>query len=186
MTKEEARAYCRKEWDSFLKTNSPQMILEKLDSLLNELKSGARLLVSMPLKDELDYWKLLAGRDLELYAPRTLKNRIEFRYYEVGHPEFSRIESGHQGIPGPCAHAPLLEEPLQKEDQVILPCLGVSTGGVRLGRGGGYYDRWRERLSISRRISLVPASLSRLDFPPEEHDIHVQCAITEKGLEYYA
>ena len=186
MTKEEARAYCRKGWTSFLAAKSPQVILEKLALLLDELKSGARLLVSMPLKNELDYWKLLAGRDLQIYAPRTLKDKIEFRYYEIGHPEFSQIEAGHQGIAGPGAHAPLLEEPLQKEDQIILPCLGVGAKGARLGRGGGYYDRWREKLSIPRRIALVPEALARLDFPAEGHDIYVQCAVTEKGMQYYA
>ena len=108
MTKEEARAYCRKEWTSFLKGKTAQGILEKLSLLLNELKAGTRLLVSMPLKDELDYQSLLACYDLELYAPRTLKDGMEFRYYKAGHPKFSRIEAGYQGIPGPGAHAPLL------------------------------------------------------------------------------
>ena len=78
------------------------------------------------------------------------------------------------------------EEPLREDDQVILPCLGVGLEGARLGRGKGYYDRWGKKLSISRRICLVPESLSNLDFPAEEHDIHVQCALTEKGIRYYA
>lgn len=186
MTKEEAREYCRKEWERFLQTKAPQKILEKLASLLDELKSSARLLVSIPLKNELDYRELLAKRDLELYAPRTLKDKIEFRYYEVKDSEFSQIEAGYRGIPGPRAQAPLLKEPLQKEDQIILPCLGLGEHGTRLGRGGGYYDHWREKFSVSKPICLVPEALSRLDFPTEDHDIHIQRAITEKGMRHYA
>ena len=185
MTKKEARAHCRREWLSFLKGDSARLILEQLSFFFRQLKAGTRLLISIPLKDELDYQSLLSDKELELYAPRTLENEIEFRYYEIGHPEFSQLEAGYNGIPGPGAHAPLLKEPLRKEDQVILPCLGLGKGGIRLGRGGGYYDRWREKLSVSRSICLAPESLLSLDFAAEEHDIRVQYALTEKGIHDY-
>ncbi len=186
MTKQEARIFCHASWKHFFQTDKPKKLFAHLASFLDNIQPNGRLLISLPLANEFDYHKLLGKRKLELYAPRTMANGImEFRYYDPKHKLFSKIEAGYKGVPGPGAHAPLLKLPLSQEDHIILPSLGLHTDGSRLGRGGGYYDRWKEVFSFSISLALIPKSLSQLQFKTETHDVQVLYGITEKGIQSY-
>ncbi|GAB7032963.1 5-formyltetrahydrofolate cyclo-ligase [Streptomyces sp. NPDC021749] len=71
-------------------------------------------------------------------------------------------------------------------DVVLLPGLAVDRDGVRLGRGGGSYDRVLERLDRAG----APAHLVVLLFdaevldevPAEPHDRRVHAAVTPSGV----
>ena len=67
-------------------------------------------------------------------------------------------------------------------DIVIVPALAVSRDGVRLGRGGGYYDR---ALSHARPEAVVVALVfddELLDeVPAEPHDRRVDAVLTPSG-----
>ncbi len=71
--------------------------------------------------------------------------------------------------------------PATYSDLVIIPALGANQSGARLGRGGGYYDRSHAMLSESTRVSLIPEFLTSLNFPAEDHDLLLNCIITENG-----
>ncbi|NKY17414.1 5-formyltetrahydrofolate cyclo-ligase [Tsukamurella spumae] len=69
---------------------------------------------------------------------------------------------------------------LASVDTVLLPALGVSRAGVRLGRGAGYYDR--SSLSGPRLIAVV-YDHELVDFlPSEPTDVPVDGALTPSGL----
>ena len=71
---------------------------------------------------------------------------------------------------------------LASVDTVLLPALGVSRAGVRLGRGAGYYDR---SLAVARgaRLIAVVYDLELVDsLPSEPTDVPVQAALTPSGL----
>ena len=65
---------------------------------------------------------------------------------------------------------------------VIVPAVAVDRSGVRLGRGGGSYDRVLARLD---RVTLTVALLYDGELvesvPAEPHDRAVQAAITPSG-----
>ena len=67
---------------------------------------------------------------------------------------------------------------------VLVPALAVDSSGVRMGRGGGSYDRALGRLSGSRR-PLVLALLHDGELvdavPAEPHDQRVDGVITPRG-----
>jgi 5-formyltetrahydrofolate cyclo-ligase len=67
-------------------------------------------------------------------------------------------------------------------DIVIVPALAVSRDGVRLGRGGGYYDR---ALGHARPEAVVVALVfddELLDeVPAEPHDRRVDAVLTPSG-----
>ena len=67
-------------------------------------------------------------------------------------------------------------------DVVVLPALAVSRDGVRLGRGGGYYDR---ALRHARPDAVLVALVFDDEFvdrlPAEPHDRRVTAVITPSG-----
>jgi 5-formyltetrahydrofolate cyclo-ligase len=68
-------------------------------------------------------------------------------------------------------------------DVVLAPALAVDMAGHRLGRGGGYYDRWLADLSPGSTVVAVVYDDEILDAVPHEpHDMAVTAALTPSGL----
>lgn len=65
----------------------------------------------------------------------------------------------------------------------ILPCLACDENGNRLGRGGGFYDRFCEKL-FCIKIAVCPESLLAKggEIPTEAHDASVDKIVTEKRI----
>jgi len=68
-------------------------------------------------------------------------------------------------------------------DAVLVPGLAVSSTGLRLGRGGGSYDRALARVPVGTFTCclLYDDELHR-DVPAEPHDLPVTAAATPSGL----
>ncbi|MFG3117383.1 5-formyltetrahydrofolate cyclo-ligase [Streptomyces sp. NPDC048197] len=71
-------------------------------------------------------------------------------------------------------------------DVVLLPGLAVDRDGVRLGRGGGSYDRVLERLdragAPAHLVVLLFDAEVRDEVPAEPHDRRVHAAVTPSGV----
>ena len=68
-------------------------------------------------------------------------------------------------------------------DVLLVPCVGFTDAGHRLGYGGGYYDRW---LAAHREATAVGVawSFSRIDpaiFAADPHDVPLTLVVTEQG-----
>ena len=93
---------------------------------------------------------------------------------------------GPQGLREPDP-AVCLKVPLAEIECVFVPGIAYDTEGFRLGRGGGFYDRF---------LSLAPTELPRIGLmfaqqmvplvPREPHDHPLQTIITENGEESFA
>ena len=93
--------------------------------------------------------------------------------------DLRQLIPGAYGILEPSADAPLVS--LDEVDFAILPCLTCNHLGQRLGRGGGYSDRF---LSDYRggTVLLCREKLIREEIPLEPHDYPVPWVLTERGL----
>lgn len=85
------------------------------------------------------------------------------------------------GLWEPAQGSPVL--PAQAIDFAIVPCLACDKYGYRLGRGGGFYDRFLTQGSFYK------AAVCRQDFlqdelPLEPHDQAVDAVVTEAGIYY--
>ena len=104
---------------------------------------------------------------------------------DPGHMELREIsalcqlQTGSYGILEPSADAPAIR--VDDVDFAIIPCLTCNHLGQRLGKGGGYYDRF---LSHYRggTVMLCREKLIREEIPVEPHDYPIPWVLTEKGL----
>ncbi|MDB1087326.1 5-formyltetrahydrofolate cyclo-ligase [Streptomyces sp. ACA25] len=76
-------------------------------------------------------------------------------------------------------------EAVTQAQAVVLPGLAVDRRGVRMGRGGGSYDRALARLAASGAnpalIALLYAHEVVGELPEEPHDCPVHAAVTPQG-----
>ncbi|MDQ6680886.1 MAG: 5-formyltetrahydrofolate cyclo-ligase [Pseudomonadota bacterium] len=73
--------------------------------------------------------------------------------------------------------------PATVPDVVVVPCVGYTESGFRLGYGGGYFDRWLAQHCPVCAVG-VAWSAARLDeavFGPQPHDIRLAFVVTERG-----
>lgn len=87
------------------------------------------------------------------------------------------FNTGKYGIREPIGDA----EDNYKIDLAIIPCLAMSKRGERLGRGGGYYDRFLADFT-GNVIAVCPQRLVFDTLPAEAHDIKIKYTATEKGI----
>ena len=91
----------------------------------------------------------------------------------------SQLRPGAYGIPEPPDSAPRLSP--DETDFAVLPCVTCNRLGQRLGRGGGYYDRFLARYR-SGAVLLCREELLRQEIPLEPHDYPVPWVVTERAL----
>lgn len=64
-------------------------------------------------------------------------------------------------------------------DALLIPCVGFNVDNIRLGYGGGFYDR--TLAATPRPITLgIAYSFSRAEFDYAEHDVALDAIITEQ------
>jgi 5-formyltetrahydrofolate cyclo-ligase len=88
------------------------------------------------------------------------------------------------GVREPIAGNPM---PLEFVDLVIVPGLGFTNTGYRIGRGMGFYDRFlaqSEFLGLS--CGLAYAEQVVADLPILDHDVPLSMLATDKGLMRFA
>ena len=90
-----------------------------------------------------------------------------------------QLAPGAYGLLEPSADAPVVQ--IDDVDFAVLPCTTCNHSGQRLGKGGGYYDRF---LSHYRggTVLLCREKLIREEIPVEPHDYPVPWVLTERCL----
>jgi 5-formyltetrahydrofolate cyclo-ligase len=92
------------------------------------------------------------------------------------------LVSAGRGLLEP-ATAPLGVEAVATADVVVVPGLAVDRSGLRLGRGGGSYDRALGRVPVGTFTCVVLNDDEVLDqVPAAPHDRRVTAAVTERRL----
>lgn len=68
-------------------------------------------------------------------------------------------------------------------DVVLVPCVGFTRAGYRLGYGGGYFDRWLAQHPHVTAVGVAwaVAEIDDGDFTPEPHDQPLTLVVTERG-----
>ena len=123
--------------------------------------------------------------EILLHALSSGKRLCVPRCVSRGIMELCQITSLEQLTPGtygllePSADAPVVQ--IDDVDFAVLPCTTCNHLGQRLGKGGGYYDRF---LSHYRggSVLLCREKLIRDEIPVEPHDYPIPWVLTERCL----
>ena len=135
-----------------------------------------RVLAYRSLPDEVDLDPLIDGAPDRFAVTRTP---------DVGDLTIHRADAPTEvhrfGFVQPRADAPTLAD--AEIAAVLVPGLGFSVDGVRLGRGKGHYDRLLPRLRAGIPVVGVATSVTVVEvLPSEEHDRPVTHLATEAGV----
>lgn len=76
---------------------------------------------------------------------------------------------------------PALSAPTTQPAVVIVPGLGFSAEGKRLGRGKGFYDRYLEKHAVIK-IGVCFEIQMVVDLPTDLHDIKMDFVVTDKCI----
>ncbi len=111
---------------------------------------------------------LSSGR--ELFLPKVVEDEIEFRKIT----DFSCLEKGNFDIMEPKDDCPIDNN----LDLLLVPTVGISQDGVRLGYGHGFYDKFLSKNQIET-VSLIFEKQVIKKIPRTEHDIIMNWILTE-------
>jgi 5-formyltetrahydrofolate cyclo-ligase len=144
------------------------------------LRPGAVVSAYVAIGDEVDPAPLierLRSRRHPIALPRVVRKRerLAFHIYEPGRA----LVPGVFGLSQPAANWP---EAIP--DVLIVPLLAFDAEGLRLGYGGGYYDRTLAALRASRTVLAVGYALAGqevAEVPHHANDEPLDWIVTEAG-----
>lgn len=105
----------------------------------------------------------------------TAPGQMEARFLR----ELRELRPGAYGLPEPPADSPLC--PPEEIDFAVLPCVACTRNGVRLGRGGGYYDRYLAGQSFFTAALCRESALAE-HLPQDRWDRPVAAVVTESHV----
>ena len=172
MTKQQARALARQRRRA-LAAQMPALgaAMARALTALPVWQNAPAVFAFAPLPDEPDTAPLLraaleSGR--RLYLPRVAGDAME----TVPVQSLEALRPGAYGIWEPADAA----QGLPPGTLALVPCLAVDESGVRLGRGGGYYDRFLSAFTGPRLVlPALPCEAWDAAFAPDE-------ILTENGI----
>jgi len=156
--------------------NVGKNVKKYIDTLLREDKNIGYIAIYWPLKNEIDI-RSLKGK-IPLALPRC-KEKKELLFYPW---DENPLTKDSEGILSPTNSFSLSH----KEISVILvPCLSVDKNLIRLGYGGGYFDKLRRNndwINVPCIGVLTSNCVSTIPLTKAEWDIPLSGFITEKEI----
>ncbi|MCV0431519.1 5-formyltetrahydrofolate cyclo-ligase [Nitrosopumilus sp.] len=152
---------------------------EKIQKRLNKIyafKNAKKIGAYYPIGSEIftqDIIQELLSQGKEVFLPKVIGEKMEFRKIV----DFSSLEHGSFDIMEPKEDCPV-ENNL---DVIIVPTVGISPKGVRLGYGHGFYDKFlAENKTTTISITLEKQIVKNI--PKSDHDILIDWIVTEDKM----
>jgi 5-formyltetrahydrofolate cyclo-ligase len=177
LAKRELRDHCRRLRDGLgeaYRARASERIVSTLAGW-GPLLSARLVLTYLPMPGEVDVQPLMSLVPHARWAvPRLVREPVRRLAFHLYQPD--RLTRHRYGMLEPDPALP--EVAVEEANLIIVPALGYTRQGYRLGYGGGYYDR----LLASGRTPTVGVCFEALlleDMPLTAHDLPVDHVVTE-------
>lgn len=144
---------------------------------LPELKNAKNFSAYLNLKNEVETKEIideLIKRKAKIFVPASSHKKHFFSSFE----NWENLEKESYSVLQPKKATPI--EP-QDIEIAIIPGVGFSRTGLRLGYGKGIFDKLLKE-SNALKIGLAYELQITNDIPEEEHDVKMDLVITEKNI----
>ena len=158
----------------FMKIASEKM--QKRLKKINAFRNAQKIGVYYPIGSEIltqDIIQELLSNGKDVFLPKVIGGNIEFRKIAG----FSSLEKGSFDIMEPKDDC-MIDNNL---DVVLVPTVGISPIGVRLGYGHGFYDRFLAEHKTAT-ISLTLEKQIVKNIPKSDHDVIIDWIVTEDRI----
>ena len=163
-----------------------RQVARQADAALH-LQAGSRIALYAALPHELDAVPLIErarARGCRIYLPRIDSARTSrgMRFLEMQGP----LRRNRLGIEEPVRLGAALGA--RWLDLVFLPVVGFDRAGLRLGTGGGFYDRafafrqLRQTWHVPALVGLAYSFQEVAHLEAAPHDVRMDAVVTEKGI----
>ncbi len=149
-----------------------QKKIKKIFAFKNAQKIGAYYPIGSEIFTQ-DIIQELLSQGKEVFLPKVVGEEMEFRKIT----SFSSLEQGSFDIMEPKEDCPIDNN----LDVILVPTVGISPIGVRLGYGHGYYDKFLAENKITT-ISLTLEKQIIRNIPKSEHDVLIDWIATEDKI----
>ena len=152
---------------------------KKIQKRMNKIyafKDAQKIGLYYPIGSEIltqDIIQELISKGKEVFLPKVIGENMEFRKIE----DFGSLEMGNFDIMEPKENCKVDND----LDIIVVPTVGISPIGVRLGYGHGFYDKF---LAKKDTITISPVLEKQIikNIPKSEHDININWIITEDRM----
>lgn len=149
-----------------------------------EYKKASVVMVYLSLPHEIDTTSVIL--DAWQSGKTVVVPKVSWEQRHMIPVEITSLETGFTeergGFKNPTTGVPI---PLEEIDLVITPGLGFDAKGNRLGRAGGYYDRFfRSKLLKAKKCGFCFSQQVVDSVPVEDHDELVDFIVTDEGVIY--
>lgn len=183
-TKESLRRHFRALRQGLVERAQPAIEAQAQRQVAGLLGDGRLLGLYCPLPGEINLLSLqnLLPGQLALPAitagPRDPSARLVYRPWRAGDP----LGPDGCGIPAPLAGAG--ELPAEALGLLLVPALACDASGIRLGYGGGWYDRLRADPAWAQvpAVAVLPRGCRVERLPRDPWDVPLQGWLDEDGL----
>ena len=146
--------------------------LKKIKTFRDAQKIGAYYPIGSEVPTQ-DIIQELLSDGKEVFLPRVSGENMDFKKIS----DFSSLESGSFDIMEPKIEC----ETLNNLDLILVPTVGITPKGVRLGYGYGFYDRFLANHK-TLTISLTLEKQVVKNIPKSDHDVLIDWIVTEDNI----
>lgn len=161
-------------------TDKMAMCLRENIVSLSQYKKANRIMAFLAMRGESNLDPLIEqalADEKEIYIPVCLPERQMGAGRLFSMSGFTKGPLGLRNLPAP--YTMIAPEDL---DLVLVPAVACGVDGTRLGMGAGYYDRYLERVSLEKRVSVLWDFQVMDSVPNGIYDKYISKIVTEKRI----
>lgn len=147
--------------------------------------SWKSVMVYIPFRSELNIWPIIhwcLDNEIEVIVPKCEVKTYSMHLYSLYNKD--QLVAGAYQILEPNPEVTALTS--TTPDAVIVPGLAFTVNGGRLGYGGGYYDRFYEKMQFqspaTKWIGIGYDRQVATTIPMDKYDIILNFLVTNKGI----